>query len=73
MRWKLSGLKQLGLVRDYVKEFTVNVWDIGEIGKAKSGGVDNRVSAHLRISSSPNELTKRKSKTLACFLCDGLH
>ena len=56
-----------------MKEFTMIVRDIGEIGKAKSGGVDKRVSAHLQISSSSHKPTKRKSKTLTCFLCDGPH
>ena len=66
-RWKLSGLEQSGSVGDYVKEFIAIVRDIGEIGKAKSGRVDKRVLTHLRISLSSNELTKRKSKTLACL------
>ena len=32
-RWKLSGLKQKGSLRDYVKEFTVIVWDIWEMSE----------------------------------------
>ena len=46
---------------------------LSRIGKSKSESINKGVSSHLNILSSSHISTKKKSKTLPYFFCQGPH